>query len=171
MYTQYHMSIYLVSEWHKIHRIQTSVLWSTEINSCLIKKVKYILFLYVCTVGPGRKQMAHSKGKLKRVWWRNYLQRCGQALGGPVRDKAPKESQREGTISIRWPEETKGSSFWNLARPVTMRQGCLMGARALGRGMKLLPKATDRRDCEGRWNKYPDLSLFPSCDHLPRPPN
>lgn len=61
-------------------------------------------------------------------------------------------SQQEETTIIPRPEGTKRrSSFWDLPRPVARVQGCLTGAMALGRGMKLLPKATDRQ--EGVWRK------------------
>lgn len=60
-------------------------------------------------------------------------------------------------MTISRPEGTKGRSrFWYLPRPVAMGQDCLIRAMALGRGMKFLPKATDRQ--EGVWGKVKLIS-------------
>ena len=50
-------------------------------------------------------------------------------------------------MAISRPEGTKGRSrFWYLLRLVAMGQDCLTQAMALGKGMKFLPKATDRQE-------------------------
>lgn len=89
----------------------------------------------------------------KRLYWRDYLQRCGQSVEKPQRKGSAQVQKEDWVLCHSWPEGAR--ILWSGARGLC-EDGRLVKALAFSKGLSR-PKATSQGD--GWRNKHRGLTL------------